>query len=474
MLLSKIVMVRWNGTIRKWYEEKGYNYTKQGEFFESKLEDVQLNSTARVYVQCDYCNEEFDTEYRNYLKGRKIIQKDCCSNRQCMVKKSEEINIIKYDVKNHMQTQKSKDYFSRTSRENFDIVAKAFEDKGLKLISKEEDYKNDRSRLQFICTQHEQYGIQETNYQNVKNQKHCCGYGGKKASGIKKRLSGQKVYDEFLNQGLIPKFTPEEYIGNSQPLPYICKKHENKGIQHRRFASLKESEGCSYCANERTAKKLLLDEKIVFNDFKQRGLIIVEGEHYQGKEIPIKYYCPSHSNEIQSISHHGLQITKVPCRFCREENNLEKISRKIRSALSWWRKASRKNCNNRCILTGVKEKIEIHHQYQLDTILKEALNNLNIELKLKYTGEEIVKIKEETNRIHKEHYLGVCFNQKLHKCFHTKYGKDGCDKEMVNEFIRDYFNGEYDDILEYNLKSINSKSNYEEAMKMASFYYAEN
>ena len=44
---------------------------------------------------------------------------------------------------------------------------------------------------------------------------------------------------------------------------------------------------------------------------------------------------------------------------------------------------------------------------------------------------------------------------------------------MVNQFIKDYFNRKYDDILEDKLKSINSKSNYEEAMKMASFYYAE-
>jgi hypothetical protein len=178
-------------------------------------------------------------------------------------------------------------------------------------------------------------------------------------------------------------------------------------------------------------------------------------------------------NEIQQVAYHGLKNTKVPCKFCREENNLEKISRSVRSALSWWRKASKKVCNNRCILTGIKGNIEIHHQYQLDTILKEALNNLGFELKIKYTGEEIIKIKEETNRIHRKYYLGICLNQKLHKCFHTEYGKLNCTKEMVNQFIKDYFEGKYDDDLEDNLKSTNSKSNYEEAMKMASFYYAE-
>lgn len=254
----------------------------------------------------------------------------------------------------------------------------------------------------------------------------------------------------------------------------MCKKHEDKGIQYREYANLKNSEGCIYCSRERTAQKLLLDEEVVFNYFRERGLLIPDDEVYQGKDLPINFICPHHANEVQKVAYHGLKNTKVPCKFCREENNLEKISRTVRSILGWWRKASRKNCNNKCILTGIKGDIEIHHQYQLDTILKEALNNLNIELKVKYTGEEILKIKEETNRIHKEHYLGVCFNKKLHKCFHAKYGKNGCNKEMVNEFIRDYFDGKYDNILDDNLKSINSKSNYEVAMKMATFYYVEN
>lgn len=474
MLLSKTVMIRWNGFTRKWYEDKGYTWTKVNEQFECKIEDVQVNSTARISVKCDYGGEEFETEYRRHLSSRKLISKDCCSNRECMVKKSEDTNLIKYGVRNHMQTEESKKHLSEYSRTDFNIIKETFKNKGLKLISTEKDYKNDRSRLKFICSNHEQYGIQETNYANVRSQKHCCGYGGTDAVAEIKRLDDQIVYDDFIKQGLIPQFKVEDYINNNTPMPYICKKHEDKGVQYRQYANLKYTKGCEYCANESRRQSHLLDEEIVFNYFRERGLIVPEDEVYQGKDLLINFICPHHNHEVQQVGYNNLKKTKVPCKFCREENNLHTLSRKVRSALSWWRKASKHNCKNKCILTGLKGNIEIHHQYQLDSIIKEALFNLNIELKLKYTGEEIVKIKEEINRIHKKHCLGICLNQKLHKCFHTNYGKWDCTKEMINEFIKDYFDGKYDDVLDKELKSINSKSNYEEAMKMASFYYVKN
>jgi hypothetical protein len=264
-----------------------------------------------------------------------------------MVKKSEEVNMIKYGVKNHMQTKESQERLSKNNRTDFNIVEEAFKKKGLKLISTKDDYKNDRSRLKFICSNHEQYGIQETNYMNVKSQTHCCGYGGNEAGGLKNRLDGKKVYDDFAKQGFIPQFKPEEYISNQQPLPYICNKHKDKGIQYRQYANLKYTKGCEFCANESRRQAHLLDENIVFDYFRERGLIIPEDEIYYGKDLPIHFICPNHDNEIQKVAYHGLKNTKVPCKFCREENNLHTLSRNVRSSLSWWRKTSKQNCNNK-------------------------------------------------------------------------------------------------------------------------------
>ena len=53
MLLTKTVMVRWTEHVRQWYELKGYIYTKKGDIFEVKVEDLTNGSGILVDVKCD-------------------------------------------------------------------------------------------------------------------------------------------------------------------------------------------------------------------------------------------------------------------------------------------------------------------------------------------------------------------------------------------------------------------------------------
>jgi len=56
MLLTKSVMVNWHPRNKVWYENKGYFYTKIGDEFEAKVEDLMDGSNAEVDVKCD-CEE---------------------------------------------------------------------------------------------------------------------------------------------------------------------------------------------------------------------------------------------------------------------------------------------------------------------------------------------------------------------------------------------------------------------------------
>lgn len=51
-------MVRWHGKNQKFYKNKGYNFTKFGELFEVKVEDLQQGSNVYVEVKCDNQNCE--------------------------------------------------------------------------------------------------------------------------------------------------------------------------------------------------------------------------------------------------------------------------------------------------------------------------------------------------------------------------------------------------------------------------------
>ena len=81
MLISKTVLVRWNSNTMRYYISKGYNFTKTGEFFEVKVEDLMRGSNTEVNVQCDYCKEMFKQRYSAYvISMESYIPKNACDN----------------------------------------------------------------------------------------------------------------------------------------------------------------------------------------------------------------------------------------------------------------------------------------------------------------------------------------------------------------------------------------------------------
>lgn len=79
MLISKNTITEWNGTTRKWYEEKGYIFTKWGNKFEVKVEDLMDSSHAIVNIKCDGCGEDLiGIIWRNYKRTVKEDGKYYC------------------------------------------------------------------------------------------------------------------------------------------------------------------------------------------------------------------------------------------------------------------------------------------------------------------------------------------------------------------------------------------------------------
>lgn len=66
-LIEKSVFVRWNSKSKKHYIEKGYTFTKSGDYFEAKVEDLTTGSHVKLACLCDNCKKVFKVEYCNYL-----------------------------------------------------------------------------------------------------------------------------------------------------------------------------------------------------------------------------------------------------------------------------------------------------------------------------------------------------------------------------------------------------------------------
>jgi len=67
MLLTKEVEVKWNSKNKKWYENKGYKFTKWKDIFKVSIDDLSKGAHVFVKVQCDNCKETLkEVEWNNY------------------------------------------------------------------------------------------------------------------------------------------------------------------------------------------------------------------------------------------------------------------------------------------------------------------------------------------------------------------------------------------------------------------------
>ena len=78
-LITETVKTKWNGKTKKHYESLGYNYTKMGEEFEVRVEDLPKTSRVSIKCVCDNCKSEFSWSYEEYNKRVKENGNTYCS-----------------------------------------------------------------------------------------------------------------------------------------------------------------------------------------------------------------------------------------------------------------------------------------------------------------------------------------------------------------------------------------------------------
>jgi hypothetical protein len=132
MLLTKQVYITLHKD-NKYYEDKGYDieslkyldkngkYTmKRGTKLLINIEDLMLGSQEEVEVLCDYCKINISTKkYFSYNHQRRYIQKDCCDNFECRVKKQEEVMKLTKGVSNAFQLDEIKQKIKQTNLEKY-------------------------------------------------------------------------------------------------------------------------------------------------------------------------------------------------------------------------------------------------------------------------------------------------------------------------------------------------------------------
>lgn len=101
MILNKITNIKWSSSNKKWFEERGYSYTKMYDKFDVKVEDLKPNSSAILKIQCDYCGKKIDrtNHTHNHLiesGSYEYTNKDACS--ECSKEKLVEVKHIRFKL----------------------------------------------------------------------------------------------------------------------------------------------------------------------------------------------------------------------------------------------------------------------------------------------------------------------------------------------------------------------------------------
>ena len=115
---NQLIKTKWNCKTKNYYESKGYVFTKYGDIFEVKVEDLPQNSHAFITAICDYCGKEIEVSMTNYTRSIKSNGKIACSD--CRFIKNRETMIKKYGVPYAMQNDTFKQKYKQTCLEHFD------------------------------------------------------------------------------------------------------------------------------------------------------------------------------------------------------------------------------------------------------------------------------------------------------------------------------------------------------------------
>lgn len=184
---NQIVQVRWNNSNKEWYESKGYIFTKRNSFFDVYVKDLSPHSSKKINVVCDYCGNEYKTQYAMVVNGRKIIQKDCCS--KCTGKKTSEVSKIK----------RAKKYIEKAQ--------KICDEYGYILITTIDDYIDAKMNIDFICPKH---GKQTMMLDNLIHGHKCrlCSYE-ERGNNLKHSIQFVKKSIESINGNKL--LNPQDY-----------------------------------------------------------------------------------------------------------------------------------------------------------------------------------------------------------------------------------------------------------------------
>lgn len=240
--MEQEIEITWNNANHNWFKQKGYHFTKFGDIFKAKIKDLRDGSTYKIKYECDYCHNICETSWGLYQKRAQKDFGDTCMN--CAYHKAQ--NLHKDDRINRMYKK----------------ICDAAKEKGYELLFDISEYKNQLTRLKYICPIH---GVHEMSVNNFVKQYGCpeC-----KTEQLKqhKRLSINEVIKRIESINGNKLLNPNDYCKNNKRNLIVqcsCGNTFNTCIAdyHKKFR-------CSVCSKFESRGELEIENFLKANNIK--------------------------------------------------------------------------------------------------------------------------------------------------------------------------------------------------------------
>nr|DAZ34158.1 MAG TPA: restriction enzyme [Caudoviricetes sp.] len=298
------VEVRWNPQNIRWYEEKGYEYTKTGETFLCKAEDLMPTCKILVSVTCDYCGDVYETKNGDYNKGLKHVQKSSCNKQQCKNNKNVEIQRL-----HNLNRQYNK--FTKLCKE-----------RGYTPLTDKEDYVNSHTKMAFLCPFH---GEKYSTLANLEYEKFGCDECGRNSSTELRRYPSEKIKQCIESKNNNTWLNQDEFINvSASNLSILCGSCAD--IYTTSFVAYKNGSGkCPHCRSI-----LAIDDVINRVESKNNNKLLNPEDYvgYEAKNLLIK--CGSCGNNFLS-SLGNIDFTSGKCHNCSMLLSKQEVSKRIES-----------------------------------------------------------------------------------------------------------------------------------------------
>lgn len=299
---NQYIEIRWNNYIKRWYQDKGYIFTKNGDLFSVNVLDLMNNSSAKVNVICDYCGSSNTISYVDYTKNTKGNKKYAC--KKCSGKKRYE--------------------YSNNREKYFNIFLEACKEHSCTPLSSIDDYVNVQTKLKYWCPKH---GLQEITYASISAGCWCnlCGF---ERSAKKNSRSIDEVINIVECKNNNKLLNPEEYINTkTKNLKVIC------GLCGRIFitslASIMVSDGaCSLCGIRKSSgHNKLSKEEVEYRINSVNDNVLLNPEDYlDNSTINLKIRCGECGETFVTSLRNYEYDNKIRCDSCtRKISSLERF-----------------------------------------------------------------------------------------------------------------------------------------------------